>query len=75
MTRLYEAENNVMNYLVLQYSDGTCKVIDWDVSDEEVAEAVKRFENGEIEQPFSSNRLSEEEAFCGLFNKRLLTHK
>ena len=42
--RLYEARDNAKNYIVLTDGEGNAKMIDWDLSEEEIEELVKEFE-------------------------------
>ena len=42
--RLYEAQDNTNNYIVLTDGEGNAKMIDWDLSEEAIEELVKEFE-------------------------------
>lgn len=42
--RLYEAQDNAKNYIILTDGEGNAKMIDWDLSEEEIEELVKEFE-------------------------------
>lgn len=49
MYRLYEAQNNCMNFLIIEdtANNRSC-VIDWDLSEDEISAQTKKFESGEI---------------------------
>ena len=42
--RLYEAQDNTKNYFILTDGEGNAKMVDWDLSEEEIEELVKEFE-------------------------------
>ena len=42
--RLYEAQDNAKSYIILTDGEGNAKMIDWDLSEEEIEELVKEFE-------------------------------
>lgn len=39
-----EVQDNTMNYIIMQDMKGKSKVIDWDLSEKEIEELVKEFE-------------------------------
>ena len=39
--RLYEAQDNAMNFIIMTHGEGNAKPIDHDVSDKEIAEHAK----------------------------------
>lgn len=51
MKRLYEAQGNAMNYMVLEDTDTekAC-TFDWDLSEEEVDKIVCKFKNGTLSE-------------------------
>jgi hypothetical protein len=71
--RLYEAQNNYTNYLIIEDTDRS-RVFDWDLSDDEVADFTARFEHGEITDADTNSDEWEDgdSAFDGLFNIKLL---
>lgn len=70
--RLYEAQDNAMNHIILTDGEGNAKHIDHDVSEDEIAELAKLFaeQGGELESRVESDWMSEGKAFDGLFAKR-----
>lgn len=70
--RLYEAQDNVMNYIIMTDSEGKAKHIDHDVSEDEIAELAQLFDeqSGELESRVESAWIDEYKAFAGLFAKR-----
>ena len=70
--RLYEAQDNAMNYIILTDGEGLAKHIDHDVSEDEITELTKLFaeQSGELESRAESDWIDEDEAFDGLFAKR-----
>ena len=70
--RLYEAQDNAMNYIILTDGEGLAKHIDHDVSEDEITELAKLFaeQSGELESRAESDWIDEDEAFDGLFAKR-----
>lgn len=70
--RLYEAQDNAMNYIILTDGEGKAKHIDHDISEDEIAELAKLFaeQGGELESRVESDWMSEDKAFGGFFAKR-----
>ena len=78
MKRLYEAEDNAMNYLIIEdVLLGKACIFDWDLSKEEVDEIVEKFENGILtENDFNNNEWKPtEEVFDKLFGVTLLAYE
>ncbi len=71
--RLYEAQNNYTNYLIIEDTDRS-RVFDWDLCEDEVADFAARFERGEITDADANSDKWEDgnSAFDGLFNIKLL---
>lgn len=72
--KLYEAQGNAMNYIILTDGEGRAKYIDHDISDDEIAELAKLFagQGGKLKSRVKGDWMSETIAFDGLFNKREL---
>lgn len=70
--RLYEAQDNAMNHIILTDGEGLAKHIDHDVSEDEITELAKLFaeQGSELESRVESDWMSEDKAFDGLFAKR-----
>lgn len=70
--RLYEAQDNAMNYIILTDGEGNAKPIDHDVSEDEIAELAKLFaeQGGELESIVEGEWEDENALFEGLFAKR-----
>lgn len=70
--RLYEAQDNAMNYIILTDGEGNAKHIDHDVSEDEITELAKLFteQGGELESRAEGEWVDEDELFEGLFAKR-----
>lgn len=70
--RLFEAQDNAMNYIIITDGEGNAKMIDWDLSEDEIAELAKLFaeQGGELESRVESDWMSEDKAFDGRFAKR-----
>lgn len=70
--RLYEAQDNTMNYIIMTDGEGNAKPIDHDVSDKEIAEYAKLFaeQGGELDSVVEGEWEDEDEIFNGLFAKR-----
>ena len=70
--RLYEAQDNAMNYIIMTDGEGLAKHIDHDVSEEEIAELAKLFaeQSSELDSRVESDWIDEDKAFDGLFDKK-----
>lgn len=70
--RLYEAQDNAMNYIILTDGEGNAKHIDHDVSEDEITELTKLFaeQGGELESRAEGEWVDEDTLFDGLFAKR-----
>lgn len=70
--RLYEAQANAMNYIIMTDGEGHAKHIDHDVSVGEISELAQLFDeqSGELESRVESVWIDEAKAFEGLFAKR-----
>ncbi len=70
--RLYEAQDNAMNYIIMTDGEGSAKHIDHDVSVDEISELAQLFDeqSGELESRVESVWIDEDKAFEGLFAKR-----
>ena len=70
--RLYEAQDNAMNYIIMTDSEGSAKHIDHDVSVDEISELAQLFDeqSGELESRVEGVWIDEDKAFEGLFAKR-----
>lgn len=70
--RLFEAQDNAMNHIIITDGEGNAKHIDHDVSEDEIAELAKLFaeQGGELESRDEGDWVSEDKAFDGLFAKR-----
>lgn len=70
--RLYEAQDNAMNYIILTDGEGLAKHIDHDVSEDEITELAKLLaeQDSELESRVEGDWMSEGKAFDGLFAKR-----
>lgn len=70
--RLYEAQDNAMNYIILTDGEGNAKHIDHDVSENEITELAKLFaeQGGELESIVEGEWEDENALFDGLFAKR-----
>lgn len=70
--RLYEAQDNAMNYIIMTDGEGNAKHIDHDVSVDEISELAQLFDeqSGELESRVESVWIDEDKAFEGLFAKR-----
>ena len=70
--RLYEAQDNAMNHIILTDGEGKAKHIDHDVSEDEITELAKLFaeQGGELESRVDGDWVDEGKAFEGLFAKR-----
>lgn len=69
-----EVQDNTMNYIIMQDMKGKSKVIDWDLSEKEIEELVKEFEqvSGSLESRVGAEWEDDEECFNGKFAKRYL---
>ena len=69
-----EVQDNTMNYIIMQDMKGKSKVIDWDLSEKEIEELVKEFEQvgGSLESRVGAEWEDDEECFYGKFAKRYL---
>ena len=67
--RLFEAQDNAMNYFILTDGEGNAKMIDWDLSEEEVEELVKEFEQvvGSLESRVERGWMDEDDVFGDTF--------
>ena len=72
--KLYEAQGNAMNYVILTDGEGCAKYIDHDVSDDEITELANLFaeQGGKLKSRVKGDWMSETIAFDGLFDKREL---
>ena len=70
--RLYEAQDNAMNYILMTDGEGNAKHIDHDVSGDEISELAQLFDeqSGELESRVEGVWMDEDKAFEGLFAKR-----
>lgn len=70
--RLYEAQDNAMNYIIMTDGEGNAKHIDHDVSVDEISELAQLFaeQSGELESRVEGVWVDEDKAFEGLFAKR-----
>lgn len=74
MYRLYEAQSNCMNYLIIEdtANNRSC-VIDWDLSDDEISEQIKNFESGQILKDLDPECWEPDEgAFSGTFARKYI---
>lgn len=73
--RLHEAQDNTKNYIVLTDGEGNAKMIDWDLSEEEVEELVKEFEQvgGSLESRVECGWMDEDDVFGDTFAKTALS--
>ena len=78
MKRLYKAEDNAMNYLIIEETEleKAC-VFDWDLSERQIINKTERFEKGLLTDAYYNNNewKPTEEVFSGLFGKELLAYK
>lgn len=74
MKRLYEAQGNAMNYMIIEDTEtGKACTFDWDLSDEEVEEIVRKFEAGTLsENDFNCNDWYDTEKLSVFNFRRLL---
>lgn len=78
MKRLYKAEDNVMNYLIIEDTElGKACVFDWDLSEREIINITEKFEKGLLTDAYYNNNewKPAEEVFDSLFGKELLAYK
>lgn len=70
--RLYEAQDNAMNYIIMTDGEGNAKHIDHDVCVDEISELAQLFDeqSGELESRVEGVWMDEDKAFEGLFAKR-----
>lgn len=70
--RLYEAQDNAMNYIIMTDGEGKAKPIAHDVSEKEITEFAKLFaeQGGELESIVEGEWEDEDAIFNGLFAKR-----
>ncbi len=77
MIRLYEAESDAMNYLILEDTENdTACVFNWDLSDEEISEIVNKFENDTLteEDFYDTEWRDTEEVFPNYYGIKLLAY-
>lgn len=67
--RLHEAQDNTKNYFILSDGEGNAKMIDWDLSEEEIEELVKEFEQvgGSLESRVECGWMDEDDVFGDTF--------
>lgn len=70
--RLYEAQDNAMNYIIMTDGEGNAKHIEHDVSVDEISELAQLFDeqSGKLESRVEGVWIDEDKAFEGLFAKR-----
>ena len=70
--RLFEAQDNAMNHIIITDGEGNAKHIDHDVSEDEITELAKLFaeQGGELDSRDEGDWEAEYKAFDGLFAKR-----
>lgn len=70
--RLFEAQDNAMNHIIITDVEGNAMYIDHDVSEDEIAELAKLFaeQGGKLESRVEGDWIPEGKAFDGLFAKR-----
>lgn len=70
--RLFEAQDNAMNHIIITDGEGNAKHIDHDVSEDEITELAKLFaeQGGELESRDEGDWVDEDKAFDRLFAKR-----
>lgn len=71
---LFEAQDNAMNYIIMENWDtDKAIVIDHDISEEEVEELVAEFnKNGTLESRVDGKWTDTEEIYDGLFSKNVI---
>lgn len=67
--RLHEAQDNTKNYIILSDGEGLAKMIDWDLSEEEIEELVKEFEQvgSSLESRVECDWMDEDDVFGDTF--------